>query len=122
VVMDFGVARMLDASGTHSTMFVGTPAYAAPECLTEPQVGPPADRYALGLLLFEMLTGRPPFAGASTFQILEAQRAQPLPNLTALRPEIPPALVKLVQRLTAKNPAERPEDGETLAILRRLEG
>jgi serine/threonine-protein kinase len=120
LVMDFGIARVLDVAGTTSTMFIGTPTYAAPECLANPQVGPPADRYALGLILFEMLTGHPPFSGSSAFQILESHRTQALPDLSKIRPEIPRALVRLVGRLCQKNPAERPEDGETLVCLKGL--
>jgi len=116
MVMDFGIARVLDASQTTSTLFLGTPAYAAPECVTTPQVGPPADRYALGIILFEMLTGHPPFTGQSPFQILEAHCSQPLPPC----PQAPPAVLQLLQRLCAKAPEARPEDGEVLAILERL--
>lgn len=121
MVMDFGIARVLDAAKTTSTMFIGTPAYAAPECLANPQVGPPADRYALGLILFEMLTGQQPFSGATAFQIIETHRTQPLPDLSAIRREIPAPLVRLVERLCLKDPAERPEDGEVLACLGALD-
>ncbi|WLT33560.1 serine/threonine-protein kinase [Geothrix sp. PMB-07] len=120
LVMDFGIARVLDAGGVTSTMFLGTPAYAAPECLVNPQVGPPADRYALGLILFEMLTGHPPFSGSSPFQILESHRVGPLPDLAEIRPETPRMLVNLVKRLCQKDPSERPEDGETLVCLRGM--
>ncbi|MBI4911184.1 MAG: serine/threonine protein kinase [Acidobacteria bacterium] len=118
VVMDFGIARVLDTAAlTSTTMFIGTPAYSAPEAIVNPRVGPPADRYALGIILFEMLVGRAPFKGESTFQTLEAQRSQPLPDILALRPEAPPRLVRLIQRLCAKSPEERPEDGEMMGIL-----
>ncbi len=120
IVMDFGIARVLDTTMTATTMFIGTPAYSAPESIVNPRVGPPADRYALGIILFEMLAGSPPFQGDTTFQILEAQRSQPLPDLAALRPDLPPRLLRMVQRLCAKNPDERPEDGETLAIFASL--
>lgn len=120
LVMDFGIARVLDATRTTSTLFLGTPAYAAPEAIQNPQVGPPADRYALGLILFEMLTGRRPFEGVSAFQILEAHRTQPLPDLGLLVPDLPVPLVSLIARLCLKEPGERPEDLETLACLRAL--
>jgi outer membrane biosynthesis protein TonB len=120
VVMDFGIARVLDTTMTSTTMFIGTPTYSAPESIVNPRVGPPADRYALGIILFEMLAGRPPFGGDTTFQILDAQRNQPLPDLSALRPDTPPRLLRLVQRLCAKHAEERPEDGETQTILAGL--
>ncbi len=120
IVMDFGIARVLDGAMTVSTMFLGTPLYSAPECVLTPRVGPPADRYALGIMLFEFLAGNPPFNGESPFQILEAQRSQPLPDLPAHCEAVPPRLLRLIQRLCAKSPEERPEDGETSIILNEL--
>jgi tetratricopeptide (TPR) repeat protein len=120
VVMDFGIARVLDTKMTATTMFIGTPTYSAPESIVNPRVGPPADRYALGIILFEMLTGHPPFSGDTSFQILDAQRNQPLPDLAALRSDTPPRLLRLVQRLCAKSADDRPEDGETQTILASL--
>lgn len=119
-VMDFGIARVLDTNMTSTTVFIGTPSYAAPESLANPRVGPPADRYALGILIFEMLAGRLPFMGETTFQILEMHKSAPLPDLKAMRPDTPPKLLRLVERLTAKRPEERPEDGEVLTILAAL--
>jgi serine/threonine-protein kinase len=120
VVMDFGIARMLDAALTSSTMFLGTPLYCAPEGIMGGRVGPPADRYALGMMLFEMLAGHPPFHSDTLYRILEAQRFDPLPDLASIRPFTPPRLVRLVERLCAKQPEERPEDMEMLAILGAL--
>jgi len=117
-VMDFGVARVLDGTATSSTMFIGTPSYAAPECLANPQVGPEADGYALGLILFEMLTGQQAFSGTSAFQILEAHRTRPLPEVRSLRPEAPEALCALVAALCRKAPGDRPRDAAILAVLR----
>jgi serine/threonine-protein kinase len=120
IVMDFGIARVLDVAMTVSTMFIGTPQYSAPECVITTRVGPPADRYALGIMLFEFLAGKPPFSGESPFQILEAQRSAPLPDLASECPQVPPRLLRLIQRLCAKAPDERPEDGETRIILEEL--
>ena len=120
IVMDFGIARVLDVAMTVSTMFIGTPQYSAPECVVTTRVGPPADRYALGIMLFEFLAGKPPFTGESPFQILEAQRSAPLPDLAAECPLVPLRLHRLIQRLCAKSPEERPEDGETRIILEEL--
>ena len=121
-VMDFGIARLMDTAMTTGTMFLGTPLYCAPECVAGPRVGPPADRYSLGMILFEMLAGHPPFQGESVFEVFEAHRSRPLPDLAAARPELPPRLVRLVQRLCAKAPEDRPEDAETLEILRTCLG
>ena len=120
IVLDFGIARVLDGAFTVSTMFMGTPLYCAPESILTPRVGPPADRYALGIMLYEFLAGTTPFHGESPFQILEAQRSQALPDLATDRPELPHRLLRLLQRLCAKAPEDRPEDGETQIILKEL--
>jgi serine/threonine-protein kinase len=117
VVMDFGIARMLDGATATGTMFLGTPLYCAPEGVLGAKVGPPADRYALGVMLFEMLAGHPPFEADTLYRIFEAQRFDPLPDLAGIRPHTPPRLIRLVERLCAKAPEDRPEDPETLAIL-----
>jgi serine/threonine-protein kinase len=120
-VMDFGIARVLDAIGLTATVsFLGTPAYAAPESLKGSRVGPPADRYALGLIIFEMLAGQPPFQADHPLALMEMHRTLALPDLAGLRPEAPPRLIRLVERLAAKNPEERPEDPEVLMILTAL--
>jgi len=119
VVMDLGIARLLEA-GKHTSVYIGTPTYSAPESIVTPSVGPPADRYALGIILFEMLAGHPPFQGETAFQVLESHRFDPLPDLIALRPLVPARLQRLIQRLCDKAPEERPEDGETLRILQEL--
>jgi serine/threonine-protein kinase len=120
-VMDFGIARILDSATLTTTYaFLGTPSYAAPELQLKTQVGPEADRYSLGIMLFELLTGRPPFQGETPFEILDQHRSADLPDLAALRPDVPPALVGLVERLTRKHPEERPKDDEISQILETL--
>jgi hypothetical protein len=119
-VMDFGIARVIDSSMTSTTVFIGTPNYSAPEAIVSPKVGPPADRYALGIILFEMLTGSVPFRGDTAFHVLDQHRSAPLPDLHALRPDAPPRLIRLVERLCAKRADERPEDGEVITILAAL--
>ncbi len=119
-VMDFGIARLLDASITSTTVFMGTPNYAAPEALVNSRVGPPADRYAMGIMLYEMLAGEVPFKGETTFHVLDMHRSAPLPDIRAIRPDAPPRLVRLVERLCMKAPDQRPEDGEVLHFLSEL--
>lgn len=120
-VMDFGIARVLDAVGmTATAFFLGTPAYAAPESLKGSRVGPPADRYALGIMIFEMLVGHAPFEAEHPLAVMDMHRSVELPNLGALRLDAPRRLVRLVERLTAKNPEDRPEDPEVLTILEEL--
>ena len=118
--MDLGIAREMDAAGLTTTYaFLGTPLYAAPEAQLVARAGPAADRYSLGVILFEMLAGHPPFRGETPFAILDQHRAAPVPDLRALRP-VPEALARLVERLLAKDPEQRPEDGELVAKLEQL--
>lgn len=120
-VMDFGIARVLDSVGlTATAFFLGTPAYAAPESLKGSRVGPPADRYALGIMIFEMLVGHAPFQAEHPLAVMDMHRSMDLPDLGALRPDAPRRLVRLVERLTTKNPEDRPEDPEVLTILEDL--
>lgn len=120
-VMDFGIARVLDTVGlTATAFFLGTPAYAAPESLKGSRVGPPADRYALGIMIFEMLAGQAPFQAEHPLAVMDMHRSMDLPDLGALRPDAPRRLVRLVERLTTKKPEDRPEDPEVLTILEEL--
>ncbi len=120
-VMDFGIARTLDAATLTTTYaFLGTPRYAAPEAQLKSQVGPAADRYSFGIMLYELLAGAPPFEGETPFEILDQHRSRPLPDLASQKPELPPALVRLVHQLCAKVPGDRPEDAEILATLEGL--
>ncbi len=118
-VMDLGIARVLDSATVTSTYaFLGTPGYAAPEAQKRSHVGPAADRYSLGIILFEMLTGTPPFEGETPFEVLDRHRAHPLPEIKALRKDVPPVLSRLVERLAQKDPDLRPEDLEVIKILK----
>ncbi|BDU73468.1 serine/threonine-protein kinase [Mesoterricola silvestris] len=122
-VMDFGIARILDSATLTTTYaFLGTPSYAAPELQLKTQVGPAADRYSLGIMLFELISGRTPFGGETPFEILDQHRSAELPDLAALRPDAPGPLVELVVRLTRKDPNERPSDQDVCEILDALAG
>ncbi|WP_275976143.1 serine/threonine-protein kinase [Geothrix oryzisoli] len=122
-VMDFGISRIVDSNTLTTTYaFLGTPRYAAPEAQIRAQVGPAADRYSLGIMLFELLAGHPPFDGETPFEILDKHRRDPLPDLAALRPDLPAALVDLVERLCRKDPDQRPGDEEVLSVLTGLAG
>ncbi|GLH74392.1 hypothetical protein GETHLI_28940 [Geothrix limicola] len=120
-VMDFGISRIVDSNTLTTTYaFLGTPAYAAPEAQLKVQVGPAADRYSFGIILFEMLSGHPPFNGETPFEILDKHQRAPLPDLAALRPDLPAPLVDLVARLCRKDPAARPSDDEVMDVLSEL--
>jgi serine/threonine-protein kinase len=113
VVTDFGVAKAVsEATGASSLtslgVALGTPAYMAPEqAAAEPNVDHRADLYALGAMAYEMLTGRPPFAGATAQAVLAAHVTQAPDPVTKHRTAVPPALASLVMRCLEKKPADR---------------
>ncbi len=107
IVTDFGIARRDDGSTPTKTGFVlGTVDYMSPEQRAGERVSPATDQYALGVMAFELLTGRLPFVGdlgATTF----GHMTQPPPRLQSIRPELPDAVETLVQRMLAKAPEDR---------------
>ncbi|WP_230688695.1 serine/threonine-protein kinase [Micromonospora sp. WMMC415] len=111
-VLDFGVAALVgpaEASrltATGSTL--GTPAYIAPEQATGGPVGPAADLYALGCILFEMIAGQPPYEAANAPDMLRRHLRSPIPITTEYRSDVPDDLAHLVFCLLAKEPLERP--------------
>src|SRR5688500_4273670 len=115
-VLDFGVARMADASATRTGVMIGTPGYMAPEqARGERNVGARSDVFALGCLLFECLTGKPPFVGDNVMAILAKVLLEDAPRVGIVRPELPEALDDLVARTLSKTPEQRPRDGTQLA-------
>jgi tetratricopeptide (TPR) repeat protein len=105
---DFGIAIAHDRARLTATGSVtGTPAYCAPEQLNDDAVDGRTDLYALGCVMYELLTGRTPFSGTFVSVISQQIHAVPMPP-SVLRPEISPDLDHLVLRLLAKNPGERP--------------
>jgi hypothetical protein len=103
-LVDFGLARSTndDLSISGAGLFLGTPRYAAPEQVTGQPVDGRTDGYALGCVLYECLTGRPPFPAGSNQAVLLAHLEAAPPRVTAERPELPPAIDRVVQRAMAK--------------------
>ena len=108
-LVDFGLARSDsdDRSLGGGGSFLGTPRYAAPEQAAGRPVDGRTDGYALGCVLYECLTGQPPFPGGSGEAVLLAHLEAPPPRVTALRPDLPPAIDQVVARAMAKDPATR---------------
>ena len=113
VVMDFGVAKAVSASviappDLTGGVALGTPAYMAPEQATaDPALDHRVDIYALGILGYEMLTGRPPFTGTTVHELLTAQVLDEPEPFESLRPDVPPALAGILLRCLAKRPDDR---------------
>jgi tRNA A-37 threonylcarbamoyl transferase component Bud32 len=111
-IIDFGLAKLAAAAGdsqlTRTGQIIGTPAYMSPEQIKGDKVDGRADVYALGCLLFELLTGRTPFAGANDdVQILYRQMHEAPPPLAKFLPDVPDALDALMDRALQKDPAQR---------------
>ncbi len=112
---DFGVARAIGAAQrTAAGTTFGTVHYMAPEQATSGEVGPTADLYAAAVVLFEALAGRLPFEGETTLAITAQHLHAPVPSLSAVAPQVPPALARVVERALAKDPAARYQHAEAM--------
>ncbi len=110
---DFGLARMMELgeSTLSQDMMVGTPQYISPEqAQGKKDIDGRADIYALGVVLFEMLTGAVPYSGDTPFAIIHDHIYKPLPLPRSLNPEIDESVEKIVLRALAKNPDDRYEN------------
>lgn len=122
-VLDFGIAKMFDDDRGHQTdtnVIFGTPEYMSPEQGRGHPYDHRVDIYALGLLIYYMLVGKPPFTGKDKVAVVHQQCYEPVPLLhTQTSQPVPARLSSLVARMVAKDPAERPAD--MLEVMRELE-
>ena len=116
-VLDFGIAKALTEAATRLTgsgAAPGTPAYLSPEQISGTEIDHRADLYAMGCLLYELLTGAPPFRADSPFAVMHQHvYAEPMP-VSRLRAEVPPALEAVIARALCKDPADRFDDAQSM--------
>jgi serine/threonine-protein kinase len=116
VLMDFGLAKPRgDRSVTTGHEIIGTAEYMAPEVAEGNEASPQSDLYALGVVLFEMLTGEVPFKGASAIATLRKHVEQPVPSVCAAAPGVPERFEGVLARTMAKDPAARYGSAQEMA-------
>jgi serine/threonine-protein kinase len=122
-VMDFGLAKLLTPdqfakiTQTHTEFAVGTPGYMCPEQARGEEMDGRGDLYSIGVILYELLTGRLPFAGRSTMDLLLAHVTEEPPPFSFMSADVvvPPGVEKVVQACLAKKPDDRPRSARELA-------
>jgi ABC-type oligopeptide transport system substrate-binding subunit/serine/threonine protein kinase len=114
---DFGIAKNLVAEVklTPTGAILGTPDYISPEQIKGETLTPAADQYSLGIVLFEALTGRVPYPDESVAALFHKHLSEPIPLSASFDPDLPPELDPVLQRATAKKPADRYQDIMALA-------
>lgn len=117
-VTDFGLARLGEAFRSRTGIVAGTPGYMSPEQLAEGVIGPHSDLYALGVLLFELLTGHLPFEASSLGALLQQVASRTAPRVTVHRPDLPAGVADVVADLLERRIDRRPHDA--LAVADRL--
>jgi serine/threonine-protein kinase len=118
-ITDFGVARLMDVSRTRTGIILGTPSYMSPEQLQGENVNGHTDLFALGVSVYQLLTGYLPFQGNSMTELMFVIANEPHIPVTAIREELPSVLDAVVDRALAKNPADRYGDGAEMAAALR---
>lgn len=118
LLTDFGIAQLFDnIELTTENSIVGTPAYISPEIAQGQPSTDRTDVYSLGIVLYEMLTGRPPFSDSSTIATMMQHIKNPIPSLEKTHPEFPPHVGKLIEKALAKQDKIRPSSIEFQSLI-----
>ena len=116
---DFGIARLTDASRTRTGIILGTPSYMSPEQLSASKVSGQTDLYSLGVTMYHLLTGAPPFQADSIPRLMDKivhHRHRPVSDI---RDDVPACADVILERALAKNPVDRYENGKAMALALR---
>jgi hypothetical protein len=121
-ITDFGIAQWgaSDRVKTATGVIVGSPAYIAPERVAGAEHSAASDVYALGVTLYELVTGAPPYAGDSPVQVLEQHMKAPVPRAAGRAPHVPRELDDAIAAMMAKDPAARPRAEDLASRLEAL--
>ncbi|GIH68154.1 Stk1 family PASTA domain-containing Ser/Thr kinase [Sphaerimonospora thailandensis] len=116
-VVDFGLARAIEATNqTKTGMMIGTIGYMSPEQVTTGQADARSDVYGVGIMLFELLTGRQPYEGESPMSVAYQHVHDSVPAPSSIATDVPPSLDALVGAATDRDPARRPADANAMLI------
>jgi serine/threonine protein kinase len=118
-IMDFGIARWLEDKGSEDAgIIIGTPEYMSPEQAEGKEADQRSDIYSLGIIIYEMVTGKAPFEGATAFGILRKHRTEAPPDPKGLNPQVTPGLARMILKCLEKDGEKRYQNaGEVLAEL-----
>lgn len=116
---DFGIARLTDSSRTRTGIILGTPSYMSPEQLSASRVSGQTDIYSLGVTMYHLLTGAPPFQADSIPRLMDKIVHQKHRPVADVRDDVPPVVDAILDRALAKNPADRYESGKAMALALR---
>jgi len=122
-IMDFGLARSLDTEGmTEADMILGTPGYMSPEQVEGKDTDQRSDIYSMGVILYEMVTGRPPFEGDSALSIALKHKTEIAPDPRKFNPQIPEDLCSVIKKSMEKDRGRRYQNTEEIiAALNKIE-
>lgn len=114
-VTDFGIARIIDSTATRTGLVLGTPSFMSPEQMAGARTDGRSDLYALGVTLFQLLTGSLPHRSDSMAELIRSIGNDVAPDIRSLRPELPPALADVVALALEKRPEMRYANGDAMA-------
>ena len=115
-VTDFGIARITDSSKTKTGMVLGTPSYMSPEQLAGKKIDGRSDLFSLGVMLFQMASGKLPFEGDSMAQLMFKIANEAHPNIREINPQVPECLAVIIDRALAKDNTQRYQTGAEMAL------